>query len=161
MDVTRLEAAYAGFLEAAASGPFREPEGSWPAELVVAHVSANDRLIAAHISEVLAGEEPAYDNRPATREDLLRSIVLRAGGFEGLLRESRHTSGRVLSLASQVGSELLAARFRVYILDGETVQVDEAVPIPALVAVQVRVHLPAHTEELLRLRASVRAGVSA
>jgi hypothetical protein len=41
------------------------------------------------------------------------------------------------------------------------VQVDEAVPIPALVAAQVRVHLPAHTEELLRLRASVPAGVSA
>jgi hypothetical protein len=155
METAILEAAYHRFL-AMASGPpmrFAEPSGSWPATLVVAHVAANDDLLAAHIETALAGGDPRYDNRPATDERRLRSLIEEAGDWEGLVAGARAGSARVLELARAVKGELAGRPFHVFILDGDTVQVDEPLPIPALLAAQARVHVPAHTAELERMAA--------
>jgi hypothetical protein len=64
-------------IEMAASGPFTAPanEEKWTAALIVAHMAAIDYLLAATISELLAGRTPLHDNRPAIRAPHLRAIV--------------------------------------------------------------------------------------
>jgi hypothetical protein len=41
-----LEAAYAPFIATLLAGGFRDPADGWPAELIAAHVAANNDLIA-------------------------------------------------------------------------------------------------------------------
>ena len=127
------------------------PDGGWQAEVVVAHVTANDRLIAAHIAEALAGGSPSYDNRPATRERYLGAIIAAARDWNGLIESARRSSREVLDLATALGEEGRVPH-PTLILDGDTVQVDEPVPILALLAAQARVHLPAHAAQLEWLR---------
>jgi hypothetical protein len=155
MDTTELEDAYERFHAAASAGGFEDPVGSWPASLVVAHVAANDDLIAAHIEAALAAEEPRYDNRPALDERRLRRIVEDVEGWDGLVELARHRAARVVRLAGDVDGALAGRPFLVFILDGDVVQVDGPVPIPRLIAAQSRVHIPAHTEELERLASAL------
>jgi len=153
METTELEGAYERFFAAASADRFDEPAGTWPAARVIAHVAANDALLARHIASALAGETPRYDNRPALDEGRLDDIVEATGTWDRLIALGRARSRRVLELAGEVSGELAGRAFHVFILDGDVVQVDEPVPIPGLLAAQARVHVPAHAEELERLEA--------
>jgi hypothetical protein len=154
MNTIELEQAYGAFLELAARGGFdgrRAADGGWNAELVVAHVVANDRLIAAHLAEAIAGREARYDNHPANREHYLRSIIRAAGDWDALVDAAGRSSAEVLSLVWRLDGPAAGRPLHTFILDGEVVRVDEPVPPAALLAAQWRVHLPAHSAQLAAL----------
>jgi hypothetical protein len=156
MDTIELEQAYRDFIDLAAREGFDglpAADGGWNAELVVAHVVANDRLIAAHLAEAIAGREAEYDNHPANREHYLRSIIRAAGDWDALVDAARRSSAEVLSLAWQLEGPAAGRPLHTFILDGDVVRVDEPVPPAGLLAAQWRVHLPAHTAQLQALTA--------
>lgn len=154
MDTTEVEASYARLLEAAASGPFAAPamDDEWSAERVVAHVIANDRLLAATVAEVLAGERPSYDNRPSQRSAYLDPLAQAAGGWSGLVEGLRRSGRELAILAGRLDDEQTAVEIPAYIEDRGRPTVNRTVPIGPFIAAHARVHLPAHAEQLLALR---------
>src|SRR6476659_4295560 len=135
METTALEGAYEGWLAAVELGPATRPprDGGWPAEWVLAHVTLNDRLIAAHLAEAISGGSPSYDNHPVTRPVAFEALIRACGGWDGLAAEAQRTSQEVLTLAGGLNEEIAALPFPTYILDGDTVQVDQPLPLAAFV----------------------------
>lgn len=154
MDSSSLETAYAAFHEMAASGPFAPPPNpqKWTAELIVAHMVAIDQLLAATLSELLAGRAPTYDNRPSIREPHLRAIVAAAGDWPGLIATARQSAAVVCALVREVDAETAARPFPVFLQSGETVVGDETLPLPTLLHGHVQMHLPGHTRQLEALK---------
>ena len=77
MDASDLRSAYERFLETANAYAVCEesdPAG-WTVATVVAHIAANDRLIAAHLRRAMAGEPTAYDNRSVYRAAELQPML--------------------------------------------------------------------------------------
>jgi hypothetical protein len=154
MDSSSLETAYAAFLETAASGPFVAPANpqKWTAELIVAHMVVIDHLLAATITELIAGRTPNHDNRPAIREAHLRAIVAAAGDWPALIALARHSGAVVCALVREVDAETAARPFPVLLQSGETVVVDATWPLPNLLQAQAQMHLPGHARQLQALK---------
>ena len=84
MDQEGIENSYSAFVSALRQGGFSVPSDGWPAELVAAHVCLNNDLIAGVAEQVVAGEEPSYDNGALwTRTACVRSPSL-LGGLDAL-----------------------------------------------------------------------------
>ena len=64
-----IENSYSAFVSALRQGGFSMPSDGWPAESVAAHVCLNNDLIAGVAEQVVAGEEPSYDNSAVVDED--------------------------------------------------------------------------------------------
>lgn len=155
METAALEGAYRRFIAVAREGGFRPPadRSAWPAEHLVAHVLANDRLLSAATAEILAGGAPSYDNTPATLEPYLAEIGRAAGDWDGLVATARQCGLELVMLARRLDGAAVDRPVQVRILDGGTVRVEGMVPWSGVLATQAEVHLPAHTEELEQLRA--------
>lgn len=66
MDTTELRKAYDELLTEVAAGGFGDPRpGQWRAEQVVAHVAANDEVLASTTEAVLAGTAGRHYNHDA------------------------------------------------------------------------------------------------
>jgi hypothetical protein len=152
VDTTALASAYASFLAVAGSGGFGPPpEGEWPAELVVAHIVTNDRLLSAVTADLLAGGSPAYDNEPATLEANLSAAADAAGSFPALIVAARTGSEAFLQLVAHLdGSQAdKAVHFRA--IDAGVVTVDTPLPWARILDIHTNLHLPAHTAQLAAL----------
>ena len=150
MDASDLRTAYERFLETATASVLCEasdPAG-WTVATVVAHIAANDRLIAAHLRRAMAGEPTGYDNRTVYRATELQPIVDAEPDVRSLIADARRSSTEVLSLTEQLSRSVAALAFQTNIMDGDTVQVDGPVPLAGLLGAQVRVHLPLHTAQI-------------
>ncbi len=150
MDTTPLRTAFDAFLEAAVSEPRRAP-GGWDAGSIVAHVTINNRLIAAHIARVLAKEPRPYDNIPAQSELLLRAVIASNIDRLSLLEAARRSCEEVLAMAELVEDDSGAIEQHVLVLDGDHTSVDGDVSVADVLSIQARIHLPAHAEQLRRL----------
>lgn len=152
MNTEELALAYENVItdaKAATYGP--PPAGEWDAELIVAHLIANDRLLIAAVGEVLAGHSPTYDNHPACDVDGLSRIVAAASGVDALVDQLRSTSGQVIDLASKLDDARLATMIPTRIVDGDIVQVDQPLPLAAILRAQMALHLPSHRDQLAAL----------
>ena len=151
MNTEELRLAYENVItdtDAATYGPPRA--GEWDAELILAHLIANDGLLVAALGEVLAGHSPTYDN--GIRGDVGRTLrVAAAGGVDALTKKLRATSSQVVELASKLDDGHLATMIPTRIVDGATVQVDQPLPLAALLRAQTTIHLPAHRDQLAAL----------
>ncbi|HWI60934.1 MAG TPA: hypothetical protein VNT75_03750 [Symbiobacteriaceae bacterium] len=155
MDSSSLEKAYAAFLEMAGSGPFTAPANpqKWTAELNVAHMVVIDHLLAATISELLAGRTPNHDNRPSIRDAHLREIVAAAGDLPTLIALARQSSAVVCALVREVDAETAERPFPILLQSGEKVVVDTTWSLATLVGAQAQLHLPGHTRAIEALKA--------
>jgi hypothetical protein len=152
MDVTSLRESYGRLIWAARQGPFRPPaDGEWSAELVLAHVTAGDRLLCATAAEILAGRVPNHDARPAQSVPYLQSIVT-AAEDSGLLVETVRRGGEELAeLAAQLTAEQASAEVHVLIVDGGEVRLDGPLALGRLLEIHAGSHLPGHAEQLQSL----------
>lgn len=155
MDTTALEAAYRQLLTVARGGAFRAPADAadWSAEYVLAHVAATDRLLAAATAEILAGEQPRYDNRPALREAYLGEIGRAAGDLDGLIGTVRRCGLELVLLARRLEADRAATAVPTCIRDRDGVRVDGPVPWSGVLNTHAEVHLPAQAAALEALRA--------
>lgn len=152
MDQDSIETAYAPFVAALREGGFAAPAEGWPAELVAAHVSRNNDLIAEAAERIVSGEQPTYDNKAAVDDAELRSY---ADGVDGLagLADAVETSARRLATAWAALDEategyLLPA----VIVHGGTVVNDEPIPIRKFIEGNATFHLDMHFNQLNALR---------
>jgi len=153
MDASDLRSAYERFLETANAYAVCEesdPAG-WTVATVVAHIAANDRLIAAHLRRAMAGEPTAYDNRSVYRAAELQPMLDGQPDVRWHIEDARGSSTQVLGLAEVLSEDVAALAFQTNIMDGDIVQVDGPVPLAGLLGAQVRVHLPLHTSQIERL----------
>ncbi|MFB9233932.1 hypothetical protein ACFFWC_00025 [Plantactinospora siamensis] len=137
-------------IEAGGFGP--PPEGEWTAEQVVAHLAANDELLAEATEAVLAGAPYAYYNHNALHRPQLDGLVAECGGLAGLATLLRATSQRLCSLIDRLDAVAADVPVETHIRDGDRIVIDEPVPWGRVVDIHERVHLPAHTDQLRALR---------
>ena len=149
MNTDALRNNYQALVDAATAGGFGPPPvDEWSAEQIIAHLTANDDLLAATTTDVLAGRPTSYDNAFAIDTDRLSALVDECGGRDGVIERLRKSSTRLVELAEQIDEDLGSTMLHVHILDGTNVQVDQPLPIAALFGAQALVHLPAHLKQL-------------
>ena len=145
-----LEAAYAPFIATLLAGGFRDPADGWPAELIAAHVAANNDLIAHAAEQVADGAEVSYDNASTVGDEELAAFARDAGGLPGLAREIERSAARLAAAGAALGDR---ANTPVHVIirdNGEIVQ-DGPIPIGACVAGNASFHLDVHLEQLKAL----------
>ena len=152
MDAETIQNAYGPFVAALREGGFVAPTEGWSAELVAAHVSRNNDLISEAAEQIIAGEEPSYDNSAAVEDAELGPY---ADLFDGLgaLADAVETSARRLAAAWAAlgevrGTYLLPALIR----DAGTVVNEEPIPIRKFIEGNASFHLDLHFAQLKALR---------
>lgn len=154
MDTAELRRAYESlFAEVAAGGFGRPAAGEWTAAQVVAHVAANDRLLAETTEAVLAGDPKAYYNHDAIDAARLDALVAEHGGDPAALVELvRGTSAALVALTERLG-EQRHTPVHTHIRDGDKVMVDQPLPWGMVLELHAGEHLPIHIRQLRSLRA--------
>jgi hypothetical protein len=152
MDTTALVKAYAGVSQEARLGGFGPPpQGEWSAEQLIAHLAANDELLAQTTQRVLDGDDRAYYNHDAVDPERLGEIVAAHGSMESLVRWLEQTSTRLIELAARLPEDD-PTLVHTHIRDGGTVRVDQPLPWVRVLALQASSHLAAHLAQLRALR---------
>lgn len=153
MDTTELEEAYRGLLDLAREGGFGSPpDNGWGADLVLAHVAVNDRLLAAATAAVLDGRPAPYDNTVSASEPLLEALARAAGDWDGLLAEVRRCGLALVMLARQLDDAQATTPVQTRIVDGGDVRVEAPMPWSGVLATHAQVHLIEHAQQLRSLR---------
>lgn len=149
MEVMPLRDAYARLVEVAEDDGFAAPApGEWRAELILAHVIASTRMIAAAAAELLAGRTPVLDNRPTQSVAYLEAIAGAAESWEELVREVERTGRELLTLAARLEEAELTVQVPAIFVDGGVIRVQRPIPFRTLVA---PTHIEGHTEQLRSL----------
>jgi hypothetical protein len=156
MDTTELRSAYAAFLELARTGEFGTPAAGWDARHVIAHVAANDELLARVTREVLAGTAERYYNHDAL--DTARLDGLIGDRTLGELADWAYATSTQLCDLLEILPEDDHTLVHAHVQDGETTAFDQAVPWHRFMAVQARRHLPVHSDQLRGLMVSGAPG---
>jgi len=144
VDMTELEAAYAGLLEAAGRDILAMSSGAeWGASTVLAHVIASSRMLAAASAELLAGRIPVVDNRPTQSRPYLDAIIQAAGSHAELLETMRKSGLELVILAAQLGEGQIATSVPTIILDGTRIRVERPIAFSSLLD-------PGHIREHLK-----------
>lgn len=152
MDTSALVKAYAGVSQEARLGGFGPPPaGEWSAELLIAHIAANDELLAQTTQRVLDGDDEAYYNHDAIDTDRLAEIVAAHGSLDALVDWLEKTSGRLIGLAARLPEDD-PTLVHTHIRDGGAVKVDRPLPWVKVLQLQASSHLAAHLEQLRALR---------
>jgi Mycothiol maleylpyruvate isomerase N-terminal domain len=153
MDQEGIENAYSAFVSALRRGGFSVPSDGWPAELVAAHVCLNNDLIAGVAEQVVAGEEPSYDNSAVVDEDSLRSFALSTGGLDALADATENSARRLsrawAALDDKTGGYMVPAR----IMHAGSVIRDDPIPVREFIEGNATFHLDMHFGQLMALRA--------
>lgn len=153
MDTNELEKAYRELLDVGRQGGFgAPPEGEWGAEMVLAHVAVNDRLLAAATAAVLDGRPAPYDNTASASEPLLEALAQAAGDWDGLLAEVRRCGLALVALTRQLDDAQAATPVETRIIDGGQVRVEAPLPWSGVLVTHAQVHLLEHAEQLRSLR---------
>jgi uncharacterized protein YciI len=154
-----LETAYAPFAASLLAGGFGPPpDGEWPAELIAAHVTRNNDLIAEVAEKVVAGDEPvAYDNLTGVDDAELASYADEVGGLPGLAREVERSAAR-LARAMQALDDRASAEIHVVIRDHGKIVHDGPMPIGEFIEGNASFHLAMHADQLRSLVVDAESG---
>jgi hypothetical protein len=151
MDTSTLRSAYATLIGEARQGGFGEPpDGEWNADQVIAHVAANDELLAATTRQILDGalKQPYYNHDAIDTTRLDELIAAKPDVVQWL----EQTSAALCALADQLyegDTTLVHTR----IVDGAITRLDRPLPWHAVLRTQAEMHLPRHIAQLQALRA--------
>jgi hypothetical protein len=149
MDTTLLRAMYSELIAEARLGDFGDPPpGQWSAWQIIAHVAANDDLLAEATQRVLDGSGRAYYNHDAIDTERLNELIEQKPDVTAWLEE---TSARLCDLADRLPEDD-QTMVHTQIIDGTRTRVDQPWPWPKALVVQAKVHLPAHLAQLIELR---------
>ena len=149
-----VAAGYAPFVATLLAGRFSDPpDGGWPAELIAAHVTRNNDLIAATAEQVAEGAEVSYDNASTVDDVELAGYATSVGGLAELAGEVEQSAARLEAARDALGAKA-ATPVHVVIRDGGTVVQDGPIPIGAFIDGNATFHLRLHYEQLKALEAA-------
>ncbi len=153
MDTTRLQNAYARFLDAAATPDLGPAQGGeWDADQVLAHVLSVDASVTAVALGVIAGARPGFDNRVSLDTWNLGRIIAEHGGRLGLVEQVRRQATVLCQVASHLASPVEKVMVSTLLVSHDAVVVDQPLTLRALISGLADDHLPVHTQQLLGLR---------
>jgi hypothetical protein len=152
MDQSTIESAYAPFVDVLREGGFSEPAEGWPAELVAAHVTRNNDLIAEMAERIVAGEQPSYDNIVAVDDAALRAYAEDVGGLPGLADALEASARRLAAAGAALDETTESYMLPAIIRDGGDIVNDGPIPIGKFIEGNASFHLDMHLEQLKALR---------
>jgi hypothetical protein len=94
------------------------------------------------------GESPSYDNRDDIDGAELLAYADSVGGLEGVALAVETSAARLASASAALSEIQREQLIPVVILDGETLVVDEPVPLGAFIEGNSAVHLDRHHHQL-------------
>jgi hypothetical protein len=129
-------------------------DGSWPADLVVAHVILTTELLVRTTEHVLIGRATWWDNAPASMRANLQEVVRGGGGICALLDRYWFAAEALTHVAAKLTVAHAATPIAVRVISGAVVEIDQ-VPLPWGRALQwhAEQHLPEHVAQLKQLLA--------
>lgn len=158
MDTNPLRDAYRILLDAAATVADSDDTspaplaGAWNADQILAHIASVDAGIIAAAYAVASGANATYDNRTSLDTWTIERVIALAGDNAGLRERIRLQGDALCILGEQVLSETeLDTLVPTLLLSADTLQVDQPVPLRALITGLAEDHLPRHAEQLLAL----------
>jgi hypothetical protein len=140
--------AYHPFVALLREQNFSTPAEGWSAELIAAHVAHTSNRIAHVVEQVLVGEIPSYDNRDDVDEAELLAYADSVGGLDGLTLAVETSAARLASAAAALNEIQREQLIPVAIVDGNTLVVDELVPLGAFIEGNSTFHLDLHHRQL-------------
>lgn len=156
MDTTQLRDAYRTLLAAAAAVTSADevttpPAGEWSAAQVLGHVALVDAGTLATAYAVASGANASYDNRTALDIWTIDRAIAIAGGSAGLMERIRVQGEALCALAEALSDAELDRPVPTLLLSAGVVQVDQPLPLRAIIAGLGSDHLPGHAAQLLAL----------
>jgi uncharacterized protein YciI len=145
-----IEAAYAPFLASLRAGGHAEPADGWTAEMIAAHMLANNDLIAETAERTADGEQLGYDNAAAVGTEALAALVTAAGSRATLADDLERSAKRLAAVYERLGDAGATEIHAVIRSDGEVVA-DRDMAIGDLVVGNATFHLDSHREQMRAL----------
>ncbi len=158
-DVNTLVSAYEALFTEAEQGQQLggfgpPPDGEWGAEQVVAHVALNDLALTAVAQRLIHGDKPVFENQTCQLPSNLAKLIEAEGpDLPGLVTYGRACAAQAVAVARRLSREQRETAVHCRLShDGEVV-LDEPRPWAAIaIDTQAALHLPAHIEQLQKLR---------
>jgi hypothetical protein len=158
MDTIGLRDAYRTLLEAAATvadygdPAALPPAGEWNADQILAHVAIINATTITAVSAISSGANTTYDNRMALDTWTIDRLIALTGGNAGLADRIRRQADALCMLGGpMLSDEELNTLVPTRLLSGDTVLVDQPVPLRDLLTGLAEMELPGHTKQLLAL----------
>jgi hypothetical protein len=159
MDTSALRSAYSDFLDAAAAPARADTEdGGWTAHQLLAHMISVDSAVTAVALGVAAGSRPGFDNRISLDRWNLDRIVEEHSGTADLVDHVRRQADLLCCVADGLSAAAAAVLVPTFLLSNDHLVADQCIPLAALIAGLGSDHVPAHAQQLRRLREQVQAG---
>jgi hypothetical protein len=140
--------AYNPFVALLREQHFSTPSEGWSAEFIAAHVAHTNNRIAHVVEQVLVGESPTYDNRDDIDDAELLAYADSVGGLDGLTLAVENSAARLASAAAALSESQCEQLIPVVIVDGDTLVVDEPMPLIGLIEGNFAFHLDLHHRQL-------------
>ena len=155
MKIADLEVAQQRFVAAIDDGVgrFAAPvDSSWPAELVVAHLTLTTELLVRTTERVLTGAPAWWDNAPTSMRANLLDVAAAADDVCALLDRYWFAAESLTHIAAKLTPAQAATPVVVRVVSGAVAVIDQ-VPMPWGGALRwhAEQHLPDHTDQLSRL----------
>lgn len=153
METTALRSAYEKFFDAAAAPGLGEAaDGGWNTDQVLAHVLSVDAATTAVALGVISGSRPTFDNRVCLDGWNLGRIIAEHAGRTELIAHVRRQATVLCDIADDLGEQAASVLVPSFLMSGDTLLLDQPVPLAGLVNGLAENHVPVHTQQLLDLR---------
>ncbi|GAA0923896.1 hypothetical protein GCM10009554_02290 [Kribbella koreensis] len=142
----------AGTVASAGDAVVTPAAGEWNAEQVLAHVTIVNATTIAAAASIAAGTVPAYDNRIAHDPWTLEHVIAVTGGIAGLQDRVRRQGQALCTFYDDgLSGDELDTMVPTLLVSHDKIQVNQPLPLRALLDGLVDSELPGHTRQLLAL----------
>jgi hypothetical protein len=153
MDTTALRSAYDRLFEVAAIADLGEArDGGWNADQILAHLISVDASAAAVALQVVSGSRPSFDNRVTLDAWNLGRIIADHSGRADLIDHVRRQAAILCDIADRLSSEDSSVLIPALLLSNDALDLDQPIPLDALIDGLAADHIPRHTQQLLDLQ---------
>lgn len=149
-----LAAACEAFLAEAARGGFgAAPPGEWDAARTIAHVALNDAAMAGVARAIIHERAVRFDNLTCQEHAVLDAFVTGCGSFDGLVARARANAADAMLALGRLDDDQLATEVPCRLFHDGAIVLDRPMAWGELAGrLQAVRHLPAHVEQLRKLR---------
>jgi DinB superfamily len=157
MDTTQLRDAYGALLDGAITVLGSDdqspapPVGEWDAIQILAHIASVDAGVLATAYSVASGADATFDNSASLDTATLDRVTATAGDNAGLRDRIRRQGDALCALSETLSDAELDTPVPTRLSSAGVVQLDQPLPLKALIMGLAEDHLPRHTMQLLAL----------
>ena len=149
MNTEALRSAYRDLLEVAATDGLGEArDGGWNADHVLAHLISVDAAVAAVALQVVSGSRPSFDNRVTLDSWNLDRIIADHPDRPALIEHVRRQGNLLCDIAEELTSDNSSVLVPALMVSNGALDVDQPLPLAALVDGLADDHIPRHAQQL-------------